>query len=345
MLFAGSFLIIRDGFPGLDSYYFYSGDCNANDNHYQGDAHPLANGWLAMLFIGLTPLFLNLSFRLENDALAFPFMFISLYYFLKHINQPDLGWCVVKKQYHFLLISLLMLAVASILWGGSLYYLLVYALYTPIALIILVPIILFFGGNFINPLIATSLIGENYPFLGIVFVFFYFLIWKKYTHPFNKITWGLIILGIFNAKFLILALPLLALTIVKAYEEHKPETKKAIILVAIMANLAFPMMIAPTILNEGSRPTQIELLAVQETIQYANQNNLNIENDWELGHIVFYYGGSTPHHTFYAPKSTKFSGDNTVVLTQWDLNCSLVKTFVKPESLIKLESNLNLYKC
>ena len=384
VLLPAFFYIQRDGFVGLDSYYYYSGICNPGDHHYHGDIHPAANvlfsftpcneillkgllilfyatslffiwkigelydkniGWMAMLFAGLTPIFLNTSLRLENDPFAFPIAFAGLYFFLKFLSVDKSAWLGIRKRYFFFVASIILILGAASFWGGSLYYLFGFSVLTHIGALATIIVTLFFGPQLLEATIPISTVGETFPLFGIVFVFFYYLLWKTYNHPFNRFSWFMIILAIVNVKFFILAVPILALTLVKSFGLYKKETQKKILLIVVLANLAYPLMLLPSFVNEGARPTPIELNAVQETIQYANEHDLNVVNDWDLGHIVFFYGGFTKQHGSFSPPPSNQLGENRAVLTQWDSNCTLVKTFEKQKGIINLESNLALYHC
>jgi len=294
---------------------------------------------LTMLFIGLTPALLYNSVKIENDIFAYPILFTSMYFFLRYLKNK-------REEIMDLGVSVLFIFIASLFWGGAIYLLIAYSFAEPILLAITIPLIIWFA----DPITRTGLprfdVQENNPINGIKNFIFYMgmLLFGKRGHkpeiPYFPLTFLLTLFGILNPKYFLLAIPFLALTIVNVYKNTSEDNKKMIIMIALSLNLAWAL----TIGLSNLAPTEQTLEAVQEFNEYSEQNNLAKANDWQYGHLIFFYGGTSRQHS--GPSDFNiFEVKDHAVLTQQELvHCELIKEYPS-QSILNAIPPLKIYRC
>jgi len=289
---------------------------------------------LGVLFACVSPILLYNSFKFENDAFAFPIMYASLYFFLKYLDSE-------KKKKIFLLPCLGLLFVASLFWGASLYYLLIFTIFEPLFLIFVIPMLFLFFGLLFNGILPDFGVNENNPLKGVLAFLFFQIFWllprtrKVFDFDFKKLTIVLIGVGLLNPKFMILAIPMLSLTLSKVYSMLDVENRKKMIALTMVLVVGFALPIGLGSLH----PSLIEHEAVKDLVEYSVDLNKPIANDWSYGHLVYFYGGETNNHSTYNNKFGSYV--NSVVLSRQDLNCSIIKEY--PSN--PLEGNMKIYDC
>ncbi len=363
----------RTGFLGYDSYFFLKEVCGGNPL-FAHNINPLANllisalpcnelllkvilvlffwaslltiyaigslfgkkeGVLLTLFAGITPIIVNNAFKFENDSFAFPIMFLGVYFFLKYLLKD-------KKQKTDLLISIGLIGIATLFWGGAIYYLIPFTLAEPLLLIITIPIILIFGPLLLTQVIPRLEIAENHPVKGVINFMFYiaFIMFgsgkKIIDLYFPLITIFFILLGLINPKFMILGIPFYALAILKIYQSATEANKKRILLFAITLNIAW----GATLFFHTTEPFYPEIIGTQEIVDYSKEYRVRIENDWQYGHLILYNNGETDYHSTAIDFNLSNLNDS-VVLTRKEVDCEILKQYDKP--IIK--PGLKIYKC
>jgi hypothetical protein len=293
-------------------------------------------GHLGILFAMTTSLLFQYTLKFENDSFGFAFMLFSFYFFLRYLKE--------RKIIH-LGISLFLLGIGIGFWGGGIYYYFFYALLLPF---LFLPLLLLFFVKEINFVdILTKLwqtlfgnpdVQESNPVLTIFYLWVgYFSYFRNLNFYMKWFTILFVIIGLFNPKFLILGLPLFTLSLIKAYNEKTPkdqeETLYAIMIISsVMTIMMF--IVSPT-------PTDHE--SIIDGLELSQQYNKPISNDWELGHLVFYYGGTTLDawggiHDLNHIK-------NSIIVTKQDLNCPLLKTYSDPFNFAHLKQENKIYNC
>ncbi len=366
-------IIFRTGFLGYDSYYFLKQVCGGNPL-FNETINPLANMvlsvlpcdvlfikvililffWASMLaiyaigslfgkkeaiiltiFAGITPIIINNSFKFENDSFAFPIMFFGVYFFLKYLLNE-------KKNKLNLLASIGLIGTATLFWGGAIYYIIAFTLAEPILLLLTIPILFLFGPLLLTQIIPRLEIAENHPVKGMMSFMFYmvFIMFgsgkKIVDFYFPVITILFILLGLINPKFMILGVPFYALAILKIWQSATPSNKKRILGLAITLNLAWGL----TLFFHTTQPYYSEIVATEEIVNYSQDFNLQIANDWGYGHMILYNGGETNYHSSYSDYNF-FESPQTLILTREQLNCEIIQEYDKPI----IQAGLNLYKC
>jgi len=377
---------LRDGFHGLDSYYFLTKVCR-EDNHFTASPNsPLGNivfdilpcdefilkailvflyglsvlaiyligeetwkgsGWITLLFTGITPIFLYSSFKLENDAFGFPIMFFGVYFFLKYLNsKKDKGVIKSRPNYSYLIISVLLILLATGFWGGALYYILFFVLMEPLMLIIAIPVFILFAGQLIETIIPKLDIDESTPRGGLTFILLYMvpLVFFKGKPDFRfwylPLTIVLFVVGALNPKFFILGIPFFALALTKNFLNATKGEKRFIAGWATILFLFYSLSVVAL-----SSPTNMETEIASDLVYLAQEKDLRIANDWELGHLIWYYGGHTAQHS--GGKDPDFANEkNRLIATQQVLeNCEKIEEYQQRKILFQLRPNYFIYEC
>jgi len=289
---------------------------------------------LGTLFALVSPILLYNAFKFENDAFAFPIMYASLYFFLKYLDSG-------KQKKIFLLPCLGLLFVASLFWGASLYYLLIFTIFEPLLLLFTIPLLLLFFGSLFGGILPDFAVNENNPLQGVLAFLFFQIFWllprtkKVFDFDFKKLTIVLVGVGLLNPKFMVLAIPMLSLTLSKVYSMLDSNNKKKMVALSMVLVVGFALPIGLGSLH----PSLIEHEAVKDLVEYSVDLNKPIGNDWSYGHLVYFYGGETYNHSTWQRKSSSFG--NSVVLSRKDLNCGIIKEY--PSN--PLEGNMKIYDC
>lgn len=372
--------LLRDNFLGFDSYYHLDFICNKeNAVNYKAWLNPefaqkifevlpcnelYIKGFLitlfftsltilyllfkeeskeyasvSLLFMGLTTTLMYNSFKIENDAFAYPILFMSMYFFLRFLRNN-------KTELMDLAISVILIFISALFWGGGIYLLIAYSLVEPILLSLTIPILLFFA----DPITRTALprfdVQENNTINGLKNIIFYlgFMLFGKAglkpEIPYFPLTLLLTLFGIINPKFFLLALPLLVLTIVNVYKNTSEKKRKQMIVIAFAINLAWGL----TILYGDLSPTDQTLLAVQEFGDYSNEIGLAKANDWSYGHLIFFYGGTTKQHSGPSSFNIFEVKDRTVLTREVLTHCKLYKEY-ESQTIFSAIPSLKIYRC
>ena len=301
------------------------------------------DAWMAIPFVLIFPVFILNSLKIENDPLGYPFMFASFYFFFKYLKskhnnlESNLGpvkFIGFKKDYTALALSLILIFIATLFWGGSLYYLLYYSLLQPWLLLLTIPLLMFFFAELTQPIIPNFAVDENNPFRFVrqVIMFFTIFLLSARIDSIPKKKWLLalpfLIMGLLSSNLLILLTLLIPLLLIHAWKNAEPLTKDWMVRLAFVVSLIYIIQIGIS----WHCPYSYEHDLVQEAIDLATDQNVILENDWGLGHLVFYYGGLTTKHSGIS----EITCSDCIVLSYDEFpNCELLEE----------EEELKLYNC
>lgn len=410
----------RPTFYGLDSHYYLTKICST-ENHYSEEANlPLTNfvfdnlpcdfttlkliliglyglslialfkigeitwkggGFYIVLFTGISTAFLYSSFKLENDAFAFPFLYFSLYFLLKFLEHKPTILTHPRKDYLSLIISFILLGIAGMFWGGAIFYLIAF-LYLLLPKLTLFTLFIstflketyLFMLKLIQNIVANFAILENNPLLFFYLNFMYLMLLSFGIQQIVKRPWHatltiiFILLSFLNPKLTILATPFISLYLYKNYLvirnsipflNEKIKLPKSITkhprLTKLLRTEINPqhifiltgiiLWIVYSVILLTLTPTVIQMQASQEIVELSKETGLPINNNWEYGHLIWYQGGQTKQHSGIGED---FQTENTLVLTHEELeesNCELEKTFEENFFIFKFRPDLYLYKC
>jgi len=381
MLYLGS-----SNFLGYDSYYFLAEVCGGNPIYDAPSNAPLhdvvlsalpcndfllklllvvllglsmliiyaigedySKGWgkYTTLFAMVSPILIYNSFKFENDAFAFPIIYLATFFFLRHLREKQktaTTFLKVKKNYVYLFLTLACLTIATLFWGGSFYTLLFFSLFEPILFLITIPLLFVFGSPLFQSALPRFDVNENNPLQGMLSVLFFIgqLVFPRtkrvFNFPYFWLTMFFVVFGLINPKFMILALPLIGLALANAFNLASVDGKQKMLLVASICIIGFSLPIGLGSLH----PNSIEHEAVQDLVNLGVDENKVLFNDWSYGHMVYYYGGETNQRASPDRQlDVNNSFENVLVLTRHDLNCGLIKKYDAPSVI----GALKLYRC
>jgi len=273
-------------------------------------------GWMAGAFTFLSPILYRTAFKLENDAFALPFMFASVFYFVKFLKQ--------NKRIDFFK-SIFWGMIGAGFWGVTLYLPFGFALLSVPFIAIALLTSFFFGQRLlVNALPIESVLESNPTGAIINYVgYFFAVVGLNYSILLPSIVFfgGL---GLLNPKLSILAIPFLSLLVVEALR-FIPKNWRTLLPWFCLA-LAFAWGFNLYFDN----PTQGELEITSFAAQQSLHKNLDIFNDWNLGYIVAWFGGK-PSGWGGSQDLNQLRGvysdmNDSIVITTQDLNCTQMKS-------------------
>jgi len=266
-------------------------------------------GWLAGIFTFLSPILFRTAFKLENDAFALPFIFASIFFFVKFLKQNQ------KKDFFK---SILWGMVGAGFWGVALYLPFGFALLSVAFIAVAFTTAFIFGGKLLSSALPLEAVLESNPTGAIInYVGYFFSIIALNTSillPTIVFFGGL---GLLNPKLSILVIPFLSLLVVDALKFIPKNWIKLLPLLCI--GLAFAWGFTLYFDNPTHEEIEITKFAVQESLH----KNLDIFNDWNLGYIVAWFGGEPSGWGGPQPLREK---ENSIVITTQDLNCTEIKS-------------------
>lgn len=368
-----AFLSLREYYIGADSYYFLNHVCNNNPTEWWStsiltpfllDFIPcspiiinlilftslllstfwvtqtgsLVNkkyGWMAGFFLFLSSKWMQGFLVFEDDPISYPLLFASLYFFIKGTMQDK--W---KDK----VTALLLVGVACLIWKGAILYFIVYGLTYIVSTIIAVPILLLKGKELLSNLIPSTVHAfENHAIIGILFtqVLALGLIAGIKLLPYALLPmyffWTIVLF--FNAKFIIHALPLYALSVMILYSNlkermnDKPKWKPFSQSILLMLVLLVPAIAIPSsynVINQLPFPEQMQL--IEKGIKLSEETGKQLKNEWTVGYWIEWFNG----------KPTQWGG----YMGEQDYNNSIAIEWKElPCNKIMEERELKLYEC
>lgn len=240
------------------------------------------NGWNAGWLVWLSPLLFSEFMKFENDQFAYPLLFWSIYFFYKG----------GLKNFA---VSIILVLVAAGFWGGSLYFLVAYALSSIVNLVVLgVPTLVLFGRKLFDSVYSMPAVLEAQPLVGLKYPF---LLWIGILKLPLNLTMQLlffIALGSFRVKFIFLVVPFLAVGTVILYEKtikNLPTTRFILCLIALI------MLFVAGSSVFWQPPFDYDWEAVNYAVNASKAigNEGYVLNDWTHGYWVEFAGGKTEY--------------------------------------------------
>jgi len=276
-----------------------------------GELFDEKEGWLAGVFaVGLGPLLFWEFIKFENDQFAYPFLFFAVYFFF--------AW-KIEKKWEQLAISALLMVLAGLIWGGSFYWLVGLSLSALQLLPIVAVVLLYKGGEVINPLLNLGVAYESLFLLGIVWlgllIVGYLHIKKDYA---RQMLFGTAIMFL-NAKYALIVVPYLAVSTALWLKNKPPFFKETVFLIAIMLTAVWGF------LSLGMPPMDYQLNAIDYALQESNE----IKNDWDMGYWIMSKGGVTEN---YGSQERRFDVNSGIIVTRLDMpQCEELERFHKKD--------------
>ena len=273
-------------------------------------------GWLAGGFTFLSPILYRTAFKLENDAFALPFMFASVFYFVKFLKQ--------NKRIDFFK-SILAGMIGAGFWGAALYLPFGFALLSVPFIAIAFLTAFFFGKRLlINAFPVESVLESNPTGAIINYVGYFFAVIglnSSILLPSIVFFGGL---GLLNPKLSILAIPFFSLLVIESLR-FIPENWRKLLPYFVLA-----LAVAWSFNLYFDNPTVGELEITKFAAQQSLHKNLDIYNDWNLGYIVAWFGGKPSgwggSQDLNQMKGIYSDMNNSIVITTQKLDCTQMKS-------------------
>jgi len=239
-------------------------------------------GWIAGILVFLSPVFLQEFLKLETEAIAFPILFTSLFFFTK------------KGQWNKI-IGAVFVSTAAFFWLPSITWLMPASFLFPLLSFFWIPLIPL-GINNLGYFLPHAVQESFAPMQGVTFhwgLLFFGVMglaivykkkeWQNIKPLFPFFAVFCVMAGL-NGKFGVFLAPLLAVFAANAWEQFGAHWKRiaAYFLVASVFASGFSIVY----LHE---PTDQQIAQVQQAVLDANE--WVICNDWSYGHIIEYFGG------------------------------------------------------
>lgn len=303
-------------------------------------------GWLAGIFVFGSLLFLTEYWKFENDALAYPLILASAYFFFKAQQKNTKSWTDYAT-------SLLLLGAAATIWQGAMLWLIAFALtwkwdsdgaYTEYCkekflkqprfwcrVLILLALALNFHKFIAEIAPKFGSATENLPGFGLLYQCFLFpsLMFLRFNKSLLPATILFLAIGWLNAKFAVQASFLLAIYAVYQFENTKGLMKWLPAIGAVITTVFLALSV------QGLPPDSQELGAAQLAVKEAGSSQ--VCNEWSIGHLITYLGGAP---TDYGGGQQQCTGcADCVVLTFVEQpNCRLLNR-------VGNDTDLRVYKC
>jgi len=274
------------------------------------------HAFIAPIALFLTPAWVLMFSKFENDTFAYFTLVVALYFLIKSKVVED------KKQYWLnIAATIFFLIISGLIWTGSFYFLFGLA-GTSIPILLFASISILSG--IVNPaLIVDNLLSflvftdvtENAPILGFLILF-----WLTFTlvklHPQLKLpTITFIVIALFNVKLGWFAIPLLALNFpnLVAYIEQKKgiELRKKFVNFFIMGAI-ITTIVSASVIVVHTFPSYEMMEGAKDTVELSQEKGQPIFNDWHMGYFIKYFGGEPSN--IGQPSGFEYHKD-TVVLT------------------------------
>jgi len=250
------------------------------------------NGWRVGFYSAtLTPLLFQEAMKFENDIFGWALIFLSFAVFSLSLNRQNK---LIKAICIILATSIAILS--TFIWLGSYFGVLYLGLmFFPILVFVIPPFVIYITAvfdYFLKSIFSNQIVSEEMVGAGIIPVMFIF--WVLYSSPKKLIyplaTWTSFIIGFIKIKYMLLAIPFLALNFVKFENEHKHLKHWPNL---IFVGLAFTCFF--NLLSFNAAPTIEQFNTIDSAIMLANDSNMPLYNDWKFGWWLEYKGQTTEY--------------------------------------------------
>jgi len=240
------------------------------------------NGWLAGVFVFFSPIFFTEFLKFEPEAIAYPFLFASLIFFL-------------QKKLQRKIIGIVLVLIAAFFWLPGLSWLLPTAFLFPPAIIILIPFLPAAISNYQyflpHPGVQESFAimqGVSFHYLLLFFGILGLVLvfrrpeWKN-IKPLLPFLVVFLVMASLNGKFGVFLAPLLAVFMANAWDYFgKIREMMPILMVFCCVGLAVSVLFV-------YEPT--DQLVENAKNAVADANEATICNSWTYGHLLEWLGG------------------------------------------------------
>ncbi len=279
------------------------------------------NGWLAGLFVFLSPIIFFEFMKFENEVFAFPILVWANYFLIKGVRNHN-----IKQK----IAGLGLIFIAGAIWEGAVYYLLPYSFLTMVAAPFFLTAILVFREKLFGNLLTNNAVYENMAFIGLihlgVFLFAVLGLFLELTIAVPGLFW--LAVTAMNAKFYFHVVPFLAVGTLLLYNHPNLNKLDEVYEKPIWKTVKTILVITPFILvfvygysiSFAQPPTQQQTALIERFVE-MQQSGLESKNDWSYGYLVRFYGGKP---TAWGGGVWQQDYNSGIVLTWVDLNCERI---------------------
>jgi hypothetical protein len=283
-------------------------------------------GWLTGIFafLGLALPYEVLG-NLEPQQLALPFILFALWMIVKYLY--------LNKDDKYIWLSFFAVFISCFIWSGSYIYLFILAALNPLIFMgFIIGGMLFINNviKFATTLLPNFWVMENLPIIAIIYWTFLVIGVPQMNKLKSELKWIMILflaIGLLNAKYLIFAIPLLAVGCMLFYRDTIKNKSKKIKAYALFGIVLIVVMFSAIGISKAI-PTQDLMQDLTTAHSYAMDNNKIYENDWGLG-----------YYSIYLDYNVKYKGH---MEDYYDYNNSIVVSM--PNSYIDLDINKSCEK-
>jgi len=227
------------------------------------------------------------------------------------------------KAISCLFIAMCCFYLAYLAWEGSLILLFSLSFVFLYLLLITVPIFLIkfnmLIGYLLNNFTNANPIAEEVVGAGMIPMMFLFPAILDIPKKWKLTGWGLFVIGFIKIKYMLFAIPFLALGMVK-FEEKYSNIKHFpnLIYIAITFSVVFSFM------GLWTAPTLEQFDNIDNAFLLAEDLNVPIYNDWSYGWWIKYLGHDTNFVSSYPDPDYNNLSRPYVAISSKDLNCEIV---------------------
>lgn len=282
------------------------------------------NGWLAGVFVFLSPLFILEFCKFENDQFAFPFLFFSVFLFVRGLLlfRDGKNW---ESFVHQLAALVLIGFVGVVFWNAAVYLAFGLVLSSVFFCLPVVLSCLFWEKFWAFASPFHQRVWENLSGIGLGYIaplLFGLLALPLELLPscvfFLLLSWA-------NAKLSVFALPFLAVGMVGVYERWLSSPSILSDIAPRLVRIAVYFMLITCFFTIAFQPPHPQHF---QAIDFALEKTKHVQNDWEMGWWVLFSGGKTENIS-YAGNQWQ-SGKNILITDNNVLvECPLAKNFGK----------------
>jgi hypothetical protein len=288
--------------------------------------YPKYGLWAGLLmWIGL----FTTAYLLQLEPMSFgvTLCLLATYFFVKNKNKAN--WKTI-----------ITIAFSSLIWEGSPLFFLAFSLIDYRLAIISIPFTIFFWNPIMAGIFPSYTVTEFTPIIGGIFVFFLFFFKFYGIGPFKekKDWWNpkkyfdftihnslkvfilfFYVLALLQLRFASLLVPFMAInTSIRLNNSMQLLTVFFIGLFVLVGTILWITSFSPTL---------SEVSIIKKVVSLEP----NVQNDWDLGHWIAFFGGNPSQRygtsSFLAEHHDWFSCDLRPILTRFDLNSDFKKVF------------------
>ncbi len=301
--------------------------------------------FMAPIALFLTPAWVLMFSKFENDTFAYFTLVLSLYFFVKTLKID------LKKEYNKnITITIALLIISGLIWQGSFFFLIALAS-------ISIPIFIIGALTMLTGIVTPDLIfknllsfmffdqvGENAPIIGFIILLSLNLVLVSIKKELKGPTIIVLFIALLNVKLGWFAIPILALSfpnLIQKIETLKGKvmTEKFVKFVVFIAIIT-SMMAAGVILVKPF-PTYEMMQGSQDLVELTQEQHLILLNDWQMGYFVKYFGGEPSN--LGQPSGFDYQKNSAILSVEefYERDCEVIKTYYRTIS----GQSMRLWKC